>query len=58
MSKVSVVHVISYIAVLIGWASNLYQLFVNHYSAMYFVLKVVGILFAPLGVVLGWVGLL
>jgi len=44
------------IALSVGYIMNIVQLVQNHYSDGMVIAKVVGILIAPLGVILGWVG--
>jgi hypothetical protein len=45
---------------IVGWVANVVQIVatINHPITGLFILKCVGVLVAPLGVVLGWVGIL
>ena len=44
------------VAISAGYIMNIVQLVQNHYSDGMVIAKVVGILIAPLGIILGWVG--
>lgn len=46
-----------FIGSVLGWILNIYQIVVNDYSLGYLALKLIGIIFVPVGTVLGYVGL-
>ena len=51
--------IVAFVAMVIivgGYIMNIVQLVQNHYSDGMVIAKVVGILIAPLGVILGWIG--
>lgn len=55
---VALLYVIIWVLGVIGWVANIYQLITGFYGTGYLVVKVVGVFLAPLGAVLGYVGLL
>ena len=47
---------IFYITLASGWIMNIVQLVQNHYTDTMVTFKVIGIIVAPIGVFLGWIG--
>lgn len=54
--SIGLVPIIFFILCAVGWIANIVQVLDMPYSTAFFI-KMMGLFFAPLGVVLGWIGI-